>query len=116
MIEGIEVLNTNKCIDVPDIVYILGLFAIISILLAFINAIIGEEFATLVGVICFLVLGTIITCIIVMNTLSYHYEYQVTISDEVNFNDFNKKYEIINQEGLIYTIKEKEEKDENKKN
>ena len=107
MIEGIEVLNTNKCIDVPDIVYILALFAIISILLTFINAIIGEGFATLVSFICFLVLGMVIS-IIVKSASSYHYEYQVTISDEVNFNDFNKKYEIINQEGLIYTIKEKE--------
>ena len=36
------------------------------------------------------------------------YTYKVTISDEVNFVEFNNKYEIIDQDGLIYTIKEKE--------
>ena len=36
--------------------------------------------------------------------------YQVTISDEVNFNEFNEKYEIIEQNGLIYTIREREPK------
>lgn len=39
MIEGIEVLNTNKCIDVPYITYILALFVIISILFIFIGTI-----------------------------------------------------------------------------
>ena len=33
--------------------------------------------------------------------------YQVIIDDSVNFNEFNEKYEIIDQEGLIYTITEK---------
>jgi tetrahydromethanopterin S-methyltransferase subunit E len=36
--------------------------------------------------------------------------YQVTISDEVNFNEFNEKYEIIEQNGLIYTVREREPK------
>lgn len=41
------------------------------------------------------------------------YTYKVTISDEVNFVEFNDKYEIIDQDGLIYTIKEKENNNEN---
>lgn len=36
--------------------------------------------------------------------------YQVTISDEVNFNEFNERYEIIEQNGLIYTVREREPK------
>lgn len=32
---------------------------------------------------------------------------QVTIDDSVSFNEFQKKYEIINQEGQIYTVKAK---------
>ena len=35
------------------------------------------------------------------------YTYKVTISDEVNFVEFSNKYEIIDQDGLIYTIKER---------
>jgi hypothetical protein len=38
-----------------------------------------------------------------------HVEYQVTISDDVPMVEFNSKYEIVNQNGKIYTIKEKGE-------
>lgn len=34
--------------------------------------------------------------------------YQVTISDDVNFVEFNEKYEIIDQEGRIYTVRERD--------
>lgn len=37
----------------------------------------------------------------------YQTRYEVTISDEVNFNEFNSKYEVVKHEGLIYTIVEK---------
>lgn len=40
----------------------------------------------------------------------YQTRYEVTISDEVNFNEFNSKYEIVKQEGLIYTIIERTDK------
>ena len=40
----------------------------------------------------------------------YQTRYEVTISDEVNFNEFNSKYEIVTQKGLIYTIIEKTDK------
>ena len=33
--------------------------------------------------------------------------YQVTINDTVNFNEFMDKYDIIDQEGRIYTIRDK---------
>ena len=35
-------------------------------------------------------------------------EYKVTISDEVGFNEFTEKYEIISQDGKIYTVRERE--------
>ena len=37
----------------------------------------------------------------------YQTRYEVTISDEVNFNEFNSRYEVVKQNGLIYTIIEK---------
>lgn len=39
----------------------------------------------------------------------YTNEYKVTISDEVSMNDFLTKYEIIDQEGKIYTVREREQ-------
>jgi hypothetical protein len=35
--------------------------------------------------------------------------YKVTISDEVSMNEFMDKYEILNQDGKIYTVKERKE-------
>lgn len=35
-------------------------------------------------------------------------EYKVTINDSVSMNEFLDKYEILDQEGKIYTVKEKE--------
>lgn len=35
-------------------------------------------------------------------------KYQVTVSDEVKLNEFLDKYEILDQEGKIYTVKERE--------
>ena len=35
-----------------------------------------------------------------------HVEYKVTIDDSVSMNEFLDKYEILDQEGKIYTVKE----------
>jgi hypothetical protein len=40
----------------------------------------------------------------------FHYEYKVLIDDSVSFIEFNEKYEVVNQEGTIYTVIEREEK------
>lgn len=37
-----------------------------------------------------------------------HIQYKVSVDEEVSLIDFTSQYEIINQEGLIFTIKEKE--------
>lgn len=37
----------------------------------------------------------------------YQTRYEVTVSDDVNFNEFNSKYEVVTQKGLIYTIIER---------
>ena len=39
----------------------------------------------------------------------YETHYKVLISDEVSMNEFLEEYEIIDQEGKIYTVKEKED-------
>ena len=38
----------------------------------------------------------------------YENYYKVTISDEVKMNEFLEKYEIIDQEGKIYTVRERD--------
>ena len=40
---------------------------------------------------------------------AYETHYKVTIDDSVSMNEFLDKYEIIDQEGKIYTVKERED-------
>ena len=40
--------------------------------------------------------------------VEYETHYKVTIDDSVSMNEFLDKYEIIDQEGKIYTVKERE--------
>ena len=40
----------------------------------------------------------------------YQTRYEVTVSNDVNFNEFTSKYQVVKQEGLIYTIIEKTDK------
>lgn len=40
--------------------------------------------------------------------LAYETRHKVIISDEVQMNDFLKKYEILDQEGKIYTVRERQ--------
>ena len=42
----------------------------------------------------------------------YETQYKVTISDEVSMNEFLERYEIIDQEGKIYTVRERNEESE----
>ena len=43
--------------------------------------------------------------------IAYAPQYKVTISDEVSMNDFLEKYEIIDTEGRIYIVRERENHD-----
>ena len=55
-----------------------------------------------------LIFTTIISGIFISKKIHTITCYKVTISDEVSFNEVSEKYDIIDQEGLIYTITEKE--------
>ena len=62
------------------------------------------------AVICFVISMTF--CMLI-NTTDHlnkfsHIEYKVTIDDSVSMNEFLDKYEILDQEGKIYTVKERE--------
>lgn len=63
------------------------------------NFIIGFVAAMFIGGVVAATTGT---------TVEYETRYKVTISDEVSMNEFLDKYEIIEQEGKIYTVRERE--------
>ena len=78
-------------------------------MIGFIIAIIDYESEMIfVGCMLGIFLGIFIGLIFEKDTGKTYTKYKVTISDEVNFNDFQERYEVISQEDKIYTIKEKE--------
>lgn len=68
---------------------------------------IGFVIGSFVGII----LGAVAGYTIARDTkpLEYETQYKVIISDEVPMNEFVERYEIISQEGRIYTVRSREE-------
>lgn len=51
--------------------------------------------------------GTLVGCT-TGDPIEYETQYKVVIDDSVSMNEFIEKYEIIDQEGKIYTVRERE--------
>ena len=72
-----------------------------------------EEGAIALGIVV-IGLAIIITVITLIHEVNKTYpQYQVTITEKTNMKDFYEKYDIINQEGLIFTIRDKDYKERN---
>ena len=63
----------------------------------------------LCGILCGVFFGLLCSNIFYPNPTEYETQYKVTIDDSVSMNDFNEKYEIVDQDGRIYTVREKEQ-------
>ena len=113
MMQGVEILAQEPIMQYDDnglIVFLVGLgVALIAGIIVGICTYDGQ-LGVLVGVI--IVLLSVISGVIT-DAASEHptgkYKYKVTISDDVSMNEFLEKYEIVDQEGKIMTIKEKDD-------
>lgn len=63
----------------------------------------GAAIGLFIGMFAGFLFGTVIG----IAEIEYYPTYKVTISDEVSMNEFMGKYEILNQDGKIYTVKER---------
>lgn len=111
MLEGIEVLNKTEIMCPPTWALLLLFITMIVAVIFVFAALIGEKYDLYVAFISLLLLLLIVgSCILccVLEKPTGKYEYKVTIDDSVSMNEFNERYEIIEVEGRIYTIKEKE--------
>ena len=113
---GIEILSTTEVVTAAacntTAVWI-GIIATI-VVMVIIGAIIAWHECDGMYIFVFLLFGLVlsgITAVMIGSTTSYPtaYEthYKVTIDDNVSMNEFNEKYEIVSQEGKIYTIRER---------
>lgn len=68
---------------------------------------IGIISGLITGIIMALISSPLLTIFFSEKEVGKEYHYQVTIDDSVSMNEFLDKYEILGQEGKIYTVKEK---------
>lgn len=117
---GVEILNEIPVYNIAEWVLATSVIILIAIPLAlFVYSIIRwEGFGYLVlNTICGFFVGLFITILFIVFTseadIAYdknsvqYYQYQVVVSDEVKFSEFMEKYEILEQNGDIYTIQER---------
>lgn len=111
---GVEILNTTihyKTALPTWVIIVMVVVIAIPLLIAFIGLIRDDDFLRLLGFTCFIV-GAAIAALIGISALKPtdkidYIEYEVLVDDSVSFAEFNKKYEIVNQKGKIYIVREK---------
>lgn len=117
MMNGVEVLNS---VDVMEssyewlfpILFVLGMVIMgLGIAMLAENHYYSGIILTFVGV--GLALGSVIGGKVAISQEYNYTKYEVIISDNVNMNEFNQKYEILEQRGRIYVIRERESGDDN---
>lgn len=105
--EGIEILSVGETVVNPG--YNIGLMFFVGLFITFVGIITGmicdEESIAFLGMVLGLFIGIWVGFI--TSEPEYAPVYKVTISDTVSLNDFNERYEILEQDGKIYTIKER---------
>ena len=117
MLNGIEVLNQTEILACPKWVGIAASICAIAIVVGFIGIIICGICDTdwmhivfcgmfLISLLLFAIFSKIEREELTIPTGKY--EYQVTIDDSVSMNEFYEKYEIVEVNGKIYAIREKE--------
>ena len=87
---------------------ILGMFVLIGIFISLVS----YDWSNLIGgIVAGAAIGMLIGAwfgdAVLRIPVTYKTQYKVTISDEVSMNEFLEKYEIIDQEGKILTIRER---------
>ena len=114
--DGITFLATNSIYMEPSIYAEIGvIFGIcgtvgflIGAFMLFAEDQTGSFIFGIVAIVCFMLAIISGNAIERRASTFSHYEYKVLIDDSVSLNEFNEKYEILNQEGQIYTVIERE--------
>lgn len=109
---GIEILSSTTIYNtiLPEECFIFTFvcactFAVITIQL-FIDGYDIAQWISLAAALAFAI-ATLLSVIPNKNNIDY-IKYKITIDDSVSMNEFLDKYEILDQEGRIYTVKERE--------
>ena len=112
---GVEILNEYAVYATRSWVAVVGTIAFIGGIIFAILAVKSKKTVfNCINFVCFVSCFATVFVLAMIddntnNLKDYEYtEYKVTIDDSVSMNEFLDKYEILDQEGKIYTVKERE--------
>ena len=109
MLNGVEILS-QEVIPVMKFHYDWGIFVVTLLVATVVYALVAILFNDIIGLILaffVILIGACISCT-TKDKVSEYIQYKVTISDDVNFVEFTERYEILEQDGKIYTIRERD--------
>jgi hypothetical protein len=114
---GVEILATEKIVSETAFDWTGFWISVIGLGIFFILVAILEICSGEIGMAAFtIILGTFITLVFGFlmgdansQPIAYKNQYKVTISDEVKMNEFYERYKVIDQEGKIYTVEERDD-------
>lgn len=109
---GVEILDTQEI--VVDYAWDWKAYCLTIVITAVVLAILAFliQHQTLEDILTGLVAGLLMGAVIgvlpasINKPIAYETRYKVTIADEVSMNEFMAKYEVVGQEGKIYTVRE----------
>ena len=112
---GVEILAMEKIATVfsfnwPVCICLTILFAVVFALIGLLADIDNICCGWIIGLCVGLVFGSVCGINFAKDSgepTKYETQYKVTISDEVSMNDFLERYEIVSQEGKIYTVRDR---------
>ena len=107
--DGVKILNEISPMS-ADIWFLIGSFLAIGILLL-LSIITLDKGSRFIPILVSLILF-VIAIILFFTEYTSPIKYEATIDDNVKISEFEKKYEIVEQRGDIYVIKERESNDE----
>ena len=109
MLNGVEILS-QEVITVMKSHYDWKIIAVTLLVTMFVYASVSLLFNDVIGSILALfvvLIGICINCSI-KDKVGEYIQYKVTISDDVNFIEFTERYEVLEQDDKIYTIRERD--------
>ena len=126
MDNGLILLNTQNALDhvkfdwyfaVKPLSWVAVIITAILVITGVILIIYGreelEDGIIALGVVC-VVIAIIIMVVTLIHEVNKTYpQYQVTITEQTNMKEFYEKYDVLKQEGLIFTIRDKDYKERN---
>lgn len=102
MIEGVEILSMRQNYE-----WVLLVMSILYLIISIISIIIASRDRRASQFVFFGIIAFFCVILFFAFFNSIYIEYEVTINDNVSFTEFMDRYEILDENGKIYTVKEK---------